>query len=114
MKKLIAMLAVVVLSGCVSPADLKKSEPSFSAVTKKDPKSYALCVFPQWQEARNEAVMSETVDGYRLIVAAEQLTDELLEVRKSAGGSEVQLFQRVPWMPGVGRSAIEAAVKSCL
>ena len=58
--------------------------------------------------------MSETADGYRLIIAAEQLTDELLEVRSAGDGSQVQFYQRVPWMPGVGRSAIEASVKSCL
>ncbi|MEN5029082.1 hypothetical protein [Pseudomonas sp. Ps21-P2] len=114
MRILIVALAVAVLSGCVSPSDLKSKTPTTSATTDKSPRQYATCVFPKWQDARSEAVMSETADGYRLVVGAMQMTDELLEVKKTSAGSQIAFYQRVAWMPGFGRSAIEEAVKSCL
>lgn len=114
MRIVMAIMGLVLLAGCVSPSDLKGNSPTTKAVTDKSPKDYALCVFPQWQDARSEATMSETQNGYRLVIAAMNLTDELLEVSRTDGGSSVVFYQRVPWMPGVGRSAIERAVKSCL
>ena len=114
MRILIGALAVGFLAGCVSPSDLKINKPTLSAVTKKEPKQYALCVLPRWQDARSEASLSETENGYRLVVGALQLTDELLEIQKTSSGSKVDFFQRVAWMPGVGRTAIEAAVRECL
>lgn len=114
MRILIAAVAVAMLAGCVSPSDLRTNTPTVSATTKKEPKKYALCVFPQWQDARSEATMSETESGYRLVIGAMQLTDELLEIKKTPTGSSVALYQRVAWMPGVGRTAIEAAVRNCL
>ncbi|KAF2395375.1 hypothetical protein FX983_03359 [Pseudomonas frederiksbergensis] len=114
MRILIGAVAVMLLAGCVSPSDLRNNTPTVSATTTKDPKTYALCVFPRWQDARSEATMSETENGYRLVIGAMQLTDELLEIRKAAAGSSVSFYQRVAWMPGVGRTAIEAAVRNCL
>ena len=114
MRILIGVLAVLILAGCVSPSDLKTNKPTLSSVTKKEPKQYALCVLPRWQDARSEASLSETENGYRLVVGALQLTDELLEIQKTSSGSKVDFFQRVAWMPGVGRTAIEAAVRECL
>lgn len=114
MRILIAAMGLAVLAGCVSPSDLKNKAPTTQAVTEKSPRDYALCVFPKWQDSRSEATMSETQNGYRLVVAAVNLTDELLEVTKSSAGSTVVFYQRVPWMPGIGRTAIEDAVKSCL
>lgn len=113
MRIIIGALAVALLAGCVSPSDLKNNTPTASLTTNKSPKQYATCVFPQWQDARSEAVMSETQDGYRLVVGAMQMTDELLEVKKIQAGSQVTFYQRLAWMPGVGRSAIEEAVQSC-
>lgn len=114
MRILIGLIAVALLAGCVSPSDLKGNDPTVNTTTKKTPKQYALCVFPKWQDARSEAVMSETAEGYRLVVGAMNLTDELLEIKKASAGSTVNFYQRVAWMPGVGRSAMESAVKSCL
>lgn len=114
MRILIGVVAVVLMAGCVSPSDLKDNTPTTTANTKNSPKAYAFCVFPKWQDARSEAVMSETADGYRLVIGALQITDELLEVKQTPAGSLVAFYQRVAWMPGLGRSAIETAVKSCL
>lgn len=60
------------------------------------------------------ASMPETVTGYRLVIGEFQLADELLEIQKTSSGSKVDFFQRVAWMLGVGRTAIEAAVRECL
>jgi len=114
MRILIAALGVALLAGCVSPSDLRTNIPTVNTTTKKEPKQYALCVFPKWQDARSEATMSETENGYRLVIGAVQLTDELLEVKKTSAGSSVVFYQRLAWMPGMGRSAVESAVKSCL
>ena len=114
MKRFFTAIIVLMLAGCVSPSDLKTNKPTLSSVTSKEPKQYALCVQPRWQDARSEASMSETESGYRLVVGEFQLTDELLEVQKMSSGSKVDFFQRVAWMPGVGRTAIESAVRECL
>lgn len=114
MRKIFVAMAFIALSGCVSPSDLKSNTPTIDTVTQKTPKAYALCVLPKWQDARSEATMSETADGYRLIVSASNLADELLEVSRSSSGSKVIFYQRVAWMPGIGRADIESAVTSCL
>lgn len=114
MRILIGALVVGLLAGCVSPGDLKTNKPTVSASTKKEPKQYALCVLPRWQDARSATSMSETVTGYRLVIGEFQLADELLEINRISSGSQVDFYQRVAWMPGVGRSAIESAVRDCL
>ena len=114
MKRLIILSLVFLMTGCVSPSDLKSSKPILSAVTSKNPKQYALCVLPYWQDARSEAAMSETESGYRLVVGAFKLTDELLEISSTSSGSKVDFFQRVAWIPGLGRAAIESSVIKCL
>lgn len=114
MRILIGVLAVGLLAGCVSPGDLKTNKPTLSSATKKEPKQYALCVLPRWQDARSAASISETVTGYRLVIGEFQLADELLEINTTPSGSQVDFFQRIAWMPGVGRTAIEAAVRDCL
>ncbi|WP_330208967.1 lipoprotein [Pseudomonas sp. Z13] len=114
MRILIAAVAVVMLAGCSTPNDLKSNKPTISSSSSKAPKQYALCVFPKWQEERSTSTMSETEDGYRLIVATDMMTDEVLEIVKSGNGSRVALYQRMPWAKMVGRGAIEDAVRRCL
>jgi hypothetical protein len=114
MRLFVGAVAVALLAGCVSPGDLESKAHSISARTAKDPKQYALCVLPKWQDARSDVTMSETEHGYRLIAATSNLTDELLSIRKMSKGSSVKLYQRMAWAPGYGRSAMEQAVKSCL
>ncbi|MGX4728081.1 hypothetical protein [Pseudomonas corrugata] len=114
MRILIGALAVALLVGCVSPGDLESNDPSISASTEKDPKRYALCVLQRWQDARSDVTMSETEYGYRLIAATNNMTDELLSIRKMSKGSSVKLYQRMAWAPGYGRSDMERAVRSCL
>lgn len=114
MRTFILAASVAMLAGCVSPSDLKNNTPTMQVKTTKSPRDYAICVFPKWQDARSEATMSETENGYRLVIGAMNLTDELLEITKFGSGSSVSFYQRVAWMPGVGRSAVEAAVKACL
>lgn len=114
MKALIAIAGLAFLAGCVSPADLENNEPSIAASTPKSPKAYALCVFPKWQAARADSSMAETEQGYRLWVASNSMTDELLDIKAKPDGSSVVLKQRMPWSPGVGRGDIEKAVRTCL
>lgn len=114
MKLIVGALAAALLAGCVSPGDLEKNDPSINTSTSKDPKRYALCVFPKWQNARSDSSMSETENGYRLLVANSNMSDELLNIRKTPRGSAVTLYQRMAWSPGYGRSDIEQAVKDCL
>ncbi len=114
MKLFAGALVLVMLAGCASPGDLKKNDPTISAASNKSPKQYALCVFPKWQEERSASTMSETEDGYRLIVATDMTTDELLEVIDSGKGTKVALYQRMPWSKMLGRGALEDAVRSCL
>ncbi|WP_122300171.1 hypothetical protein [Pseudomonas syringae] len=114
MRILIAAAAVVMLAGCTTPADLKGGKATISATSSKAPKQYSLCVMPKWQDARSGATMTETENGYRLIVATDSTAEELLEVNRSASGSTVALYQRLSWAPGYGRASIEKAVRDCL
>ncbi|WPN76692.1 hypothetical protein [Pseudomonas germanica] len=114
MRILIGALAVAVLAGCSSPGDVKKNDPSISASSNKSAKKYALCVFPKWQEQRSTSTMSETESGYRLVVATDMTTDEVLEISSNGAGSKVSLYQRMPWSKMWGRGALEAAVRECL
>lgn len=108
------MAVSVLLAGCSTPGDLKKNAPTISSNSKKSPKQYALCVFPKWQEERSTSTMSETEDGYRLVVATDMMADEVLEIGRSGSGSRVALYQRMPWAKMVGRGAIEDAVRRCI
>lgn len=114
MRLFVGAVAVALLAGCVSPGDLESKDPSISASTSKDPKRYALCVLPRWQDARSDVTMSETEHGYRLIAATNNMTDELLSIRKTSKGTAVKLYQRMAWAPGYGRSEMQQAVRSCL
>ncbi|MBH8611225.1 hypothetical protein I4N56_009905 [Pseudomonas mohnii] len=114
MKLIVGALAVALLAGCSSPGDLKNNDPTISASSTKSAKKYALCVFPRWQEQRSTSTMSETESGYRLVVATDMMTDEVLEVSNSDTGSKVALYQRMPWSKMWGRGALEAAVRECL
>ncbi|MCO7634147.1 hypothetical protein NJF54_20195 [Pseudomonas guariconensis] len=115
MRILIGALGLAVLAGCTTPGDLLKSKPTIVAETSKSPKAYALCVLPGWQEHQASATMNETLTGYRLISSAESIgqTNELLEIKQTARGSEVRLYQRMPGMT-LGRSRITSSVNSCL
>ena len=114
MRIVIAVVAMAMLAGCTTPGDLKSGKATISALSSKAPKQYALCVMPKWQDARSGATMTETENGYRLIVATDSTAEELLEVNRSSNGSSVALYQRLSWGPGYGRSAIEKAVRDCL
>lgn len=114
MKLIGGALAVALLAGCSSPGDLKKNDPTITTVSNKSPKQYALCVFPKWQESRSTSTMSETESGYRLIVATDMMTDEVLEIAGYDKGSKVALYQRMPWAKMLGRGALEDAVHKCL
>ncbi|WP_236721964.1 hypothetical protein [Pseudomonas frederiksbergensis] len=102
----VGALAVVMLAGCSTPGDLKKNDPTISISSNKTSKQYALCVFPKWQEERSTSTISETEDGYRLIVATDMMTDEVLEIGRSGRGSKVALYQRMPWSKMAGRGVI--------
>ncbi|RON05139.1 hypothetical protein [Pseudomonas brassicacearum] len=114
MKFIVGALGFVLLAGCVSPADLESNDPTVKTTTSKDPKRYALCVFPKWQASRTDSSMVETETGYRLWVASNNMADELLDVKKIPEGSSVTLRQRMAWSAMPGRSGIESAVRSCL
>ena len=114
MRFLVVASTVAILSGCVSPGDVETNAPTIKQVTSKDPRSYAICVLPKWQDARRDASMNETVNGYRLLVASNYMTDEVLDVEHVTNGSQVTLRQRMPWSAMPGRTAIESAVRSCL
>ncbi|UZE14811.1 hypothetical protein [Pseudomonas sp. B21-053] len=114
MKLFLGALAVALLTGCVSPTDLESNDPTVKTTTTKDPKRYALCVFPKWQASRTDSSMVETETGYRLWVASNNMADELLDVNKTPEGSSVILRQRMAWSGMPGRSGIESAVRGCL
>lgn len=106
---------MAMLAGCATPSDLKSGSPVFVATTKKTPKQYAWCVFPQWQDLNAGATMSETESGYRLVMANPGVgqTDELLEINRSGSGATVRQYQRIAWQQ-MGRGGVSEAVKKCI
>lgn len=115
MKLFVGALAMVVLAGCTTPSDLLKGAPELSANTRKDPKAYALCVYPSWQDYRSSAVMSETSTGYRLVAGNDMngQTDDVLDIRNIKGGSAVKLYQRMAWQQ-LGRADLKKSFNSCI
>lgn len=115
MKLFVGALAVALLAGCTTPSDLLKGSPELSASTKKDPKAYALCVYPSWQDYRSSAVMSETSAGYRLVAGNDMngQTDDVLDIRGIKGGSAVKLYQRMAWQQ-LGRAELKESFNNCL
>jgi hypothetical protein len=112
----VAILAASALlsAGCYSPGTLVQKGPTFSASTGKTPKSYALCVFPQWQESRPDATLSETQTGYRLISGNDMNTNEILNISKTASGSAVKFYQRAYLDFGSGKESALRSTKACL
>ncbi|KPG98330.1 hypothetical protein AEQ67_13330 [Pseudomonas sp. RIT-PI-q] len=115
MRILIGAVAVMLLAGCTTPSDLLKGAPELSGTSKKDPKTYALCVYPSWQDYRSSSIMSETSSGYRIVAGNDfnGQTDDVLDVKKSASGSSVKLYQRMAWQQ-LGRSSLKDSFNSCL
>ena len=115
MRILIGAMAVMLLAGCSTPSDLLKGEPEAVASTKKDPKAYALCVYPHWQDYRASSVMSETLAGYRLVAGSEMngQTDDVLDIQRTATGSTAKLYQRMAWQQ-MGRGGVKSSFNSCL
>lgn len=115
MKVFVGVLAVALLAGCTTPSDLMKDSPELSATTKKDPKTFAICVYPSWQDYRSSAVMSETSAGYRIVAGNDMngQTDDVLDIRKSSSGSVVMLYQRMAWQQ-LGRGDLKDSIHRCL
>lgn len=115
MRILIGALALIILPGCTTPGDLLKGDPTVSKITNKDPKAFALCVYPEWQEYQSTATMSETTDGYRLVSGGEinRQTNDVLDIKRTASGSTVKLYQRMAWQQ-IGRSKITESLNRCL
>jgi len=112
----LALIAAVTLSiaGCYSPGELIQKGATYAAQTHKSPKQYALCVFPQWQESRPDATLSETENGYRLLSGNDLNTNEILQVSKAANGSDVKFYQRSYLDFGAGKEAALESTKNCL
>lgn len=106
--------STLVLAGCHSPGALVQKGPVFSASSSKTPKNYALCVFPQWQEHRPDATMSETEMGYRLVSGNDMNTNEILSISKTASGSAVKFYQRAYLDFGSGKESALRSTKECL
>ncbi|WP_124303130.1 hypothetical protein [Pseudomonas chlororaphis] len=115
MRILIGLVAVAMLAGCTTPSDLLKDSPELSATTKKDPRTFAICVYPSWQDYRSSAVMSETSAGYRIVAGNDMngQTDDVLDIRKSSSGSVVRLYQRMAWQQ-LGRGDLKNSINRCL
>jgi outer membrane biogenesis lipoprotein LolB len=112
MRIIFGAFAVALLSGCSTPSDLMSSPADVSVATSKSAKSYALCVFPQWQEHSSTAVMSETANGYRIVNGFGQQTDDVLEITNAYAGSVANLYQRMAWSQ-LGRSSLRDSIQKC-
>lgn len=115
MRILIGALAVALLAGCTTPSDLLAGKPELRVWSTKAPKEIAVCVFPAWQDYRASSVISETVNGYRIVAGSGHngQTDDLLDIEKAKTGSAVALYQRAAWSQ-IGRDGIRDALNKCL
>lgn len=110
----IAAVTFLSIAGCYSPGELIQMGPTYAAQTHRSPKQYALCVFPQWQESRPDATLSETENGYRLLSGNDMNTNEVLQVSKTAKGSDVKFYQRSYLDFGAGKATALESTKNCL
>lgn len=110
-KKLLVVFGAGFLAGCASPQGLMRGEPVISTVTEKSPQEYVECVGPLWQDFNPSVSIAPTAEGYRLTTFHSMAgTDDVLVIGEQAGGSVINLFQRVQMM----RQPLRDAVSSCI
>ncbi len=105
-------LGVITLSlmGCTHTPN----SPNITLETNKLPKEYALCVFHKWQKEKPSTTISETRGHYRVVVESKAAADEILDIYKTAQGSKVSMYQRMPLSSVFGGGYLESVVRDCL
>lgn len=95
MRALIAALGVVVLAGCVSPADLEEKGPALEALTKKSPRDFSKCLTPKWQDLNSRVLSTETEIGYRIRLDIEMVgTPVMAAVERRTDGANIRVYTR--------------------
>lgn len=94
MRKIIAGLVLVALSGCSSMAELRQSEPVARYRSVKPPQEVAECILFAWQSQKFggqqwDAFMQPYPGGHT-VFTPQQL--EMADVIKSGDGSEIRFY----------------------
>ncbi|WP_236185099.1 hypothetical protein [Pseudomonas protegens] len=95
MRILIAGVALALLSGCVSIADLEKTRPALQSASLKTPNAYAKCLAPAWQDMNEDVSSTETEYGYRLLLKIDMVGVPVMATIAGQGsGSLVKVYTR--------------------
>ncbi len=95
MKNLISGLGLVLLAGCVSPADLQKNDPVVDSLTQKTAREYARCLAPKWQDLNSDVASTETETGYRIRLDIDLVgTPAMALVDQASNGARVRVYLR--------------------
>lgn len=86
---------IALLSGCVSPSDLKDSGPSLEAKTAKAPRDYSRCLTPKWQDLNSNVAATETESGYSIKLSIDMVgTPVMAIVDEASGSATVRVYVR--------------------
>ncbi len=95
MRILVGCVALVMLAGCVSPADLEKNGPALEAITDKSPRSFSRCLTPKWQDLNSRVASTETESGYRIRLDIDMVgTPVMAIVEEQVEGAKVRAYIR--------------------
>ena len=95
MRVLICAVGLVVLSGCVSSADLQEKGPVLDSHTPKSARDFSKCLTPKWQDLNSGVASTETETGYRIRLDIDMVGTPVMSlVDGDASGARVRIFTR--------------------
>lgn len=95
MRILVGAVGLVLLAGCVSPADLEEAGPTLESRTEKSARDYSRCLTPRWQDLNAGVTSTETESGYRIRLNIDMVgTPAMALVDEGAEGTKVRVYTR--------------------
>lgn len=110
MNKSVVLLAML-LAGCAStPSDLVVKDPDLFLQSSKTAHSLAQCIYLRWEDTRGVVVnMRDSVNGFRVLLYRESELGQMVDIEKTANGSQVKFYNRHiaiggnPWRDAVAQ-----------
>lgn len=92
MKRMIAVLAMLVLAGCSTYSDMQQKPPAYAADSSKAPQTYADCALPKLVNIEADVHAIPSSGGIDIVVPVGNPGADLsamVSVRPAGGGSHV-------------------------
>ena len=106
--RIVAMLALTVLTACASVEDLRSGNTVFEGESSKSPTEYGPCVAEKWSAlSGGRAQYMPIPQGVEVLISGIQ-PDIMLKATNQGGGSRIHVGSRIAWhAPDYVRAADE-------